>query len=81
MVGEHGCGDLPLSGHCITIRLSSSISLLFEFDAPNDLAVDSARNAVLELEVHLGNGVLGENGGIRNITYPMKKKTESAMCS
>jgi hypothetical protein len=35
---------------------------------PNDLAVDGARDAVLELQVHLGDGVLGEDGGIRDIT-------------
>jgi hypothetical protein len=35
---------------------------------PNDLSVDGARDAVLELEVHLGNSVLGEDGGIRDIT-------------
>ena len=34
----------------------------------NDLAVDGARNAVLQLEVHLGNGVLGEDRGVRDIT-------------
>lgn len=35
---------------------------------PNDLAVDGARNAVLQLEVHLGHGVLAEDRGIRDIT-------------
>lgn len=35
---------------------------------PNDLAVDSAGDAVLELQVHLGDGVLGEDGGIGDIT-------------
>jgi hypothetical protein len=35
---------------------------------PNDLAVDSARDAVLQLEVHLGNGVFREYGCIRDIT-------------
>lgn len=35
---------------------------------PHDLAVDSARDAVLELEVHLGDGVLREDRGIRDIT-------------
>lgn len=35
---------------------------------PDDLAVDSARDAVLELEVHLGDGVLREDRGIRDIT-------------
>jgi hypothetical protein len=36
---------------------------------PNDLAVDSARHAVLQLEVHLGDGVVGEDGSVRDITY------------
>jgi hypothetical protein len=30
--------------------------------------MDGARNAVLKLQVHLRNGVLGEDGGIGNIT-------------
>lgn len=35
---------------------------------PNDLAVDSAGDAVLQLQVHLGDGIVGENGGVRDIT-------------
>ena len=34
---------------------------------PNDLAVDSTAHAVLELEVHLGNGVLWEDRGVGDI--------------
>lgn len=34
----------------------------------DDLAVNSTRDAVLQLQVHLGYGVLGEDGGIRDIT-------------
>jgi hypothetical protein len=34
----------------------------------HDLAVDGAGDAVLELEVHFGNGVVGEDGGIGDIT-------------
>ena len=37
-------------------------------DIPNDLAVDGARNAVLELEVHLGDRVLSEDRGVRDVT-------------
>ena len=37
----------------------------------HNLAVDGARNAVLELEVHLRNGVLGEDGSIRDVTCPL----------
>jgi hypothetical protein len=35
---------------------------------PNDLAVDSAGDAVLQLQVHLRDGIVGENGGVRDIT-------------
>jgi hypothetical protein len=31
--------------------------------------MDGARDAVLQLEVHLGNSVLWEDGGIRDITW------------
>ena len=37
-------------------------------DIPDDLAVDGARDAVLELEVHLGHRVLGEDRGVRDVT-------------
>lgn len=37
-------------------------------DVPDDLAVNGTRDAVLQLEVHLGNRVFGEDGGIRDIT-------------
>jgi hypothetical protein len=39
-------------------------------DVPHDLSVDGARDAVLELQVHLGDSVLGEDRGIRDITCP-----------
>jgi hypothetical protein len=35
---------------------------------PDYLAMDGARDAVLQLEVHLGNGVFGEYGGVGDIT-------------
>jgi hypothetical protein len=35
---------------------------------PDDLAVDGARDTVLQLEVHLGNGVFSEYGSVRDIT-------------
>ena len=38
-------------------------------DIPNYLSVNSTGDTILELEVHFGNGVIGENGGIRDITY------------
>ena len=37
-------------------------------DEPNNLPVDGARDAVLQLQVHLGHGVLCEYRGIGNIT-------------
>jgi hypothetical protein len=48
---------------------------------PNDLAVDSARDAVLQLEVHLGDSVVGEDGGVRDITYKEQKEPRSASSS
>lgn len=35
---------------------------------PDNLAVDGAGHAVLELQVHLGDGVFGEDRGIGDIT-------------
>lgn len=35
---------------------------------PHDLAVDSARDAVVELQVHLGDGVVREDRGVGDIT-------------
>lgn len=35
---------------------------------PNDLAVDGAGDTVLELQVHLGEVVLGVDGGLLDIT-------------
>lgn len=37
-------------------------------DAPNDLAMDSAGNAVLKLQVHLRHSVLREDGGVGDVT-------------
>lgn len=42
-------------------------------NVPDNLAMNGARDAVLQLEVHLGNGVLGKDGGIGDITC---RKTE-----
>ncbi len=38
-------------------------------NAPNDLAVNGTRHAVLQLEVHLGDCVFLEYGGIRDIAW------------
>ena len=70
-MGEgHGCGDLRGSGHWET-----KLDIVPTFhqgssglDVPHDLAVDGARYAVLKLQVHLGDGVLGEDGGVGDIT-------------
>lgn len=35
---------------------------------PDDLAVNSAGDTVLQLEVHLGDGVVSEDGGVGDIT-------------
>ncbi len=37
-------------------------------NVPNDLAVDSARHTVLQLEVHLGDSVVGKDRGVRDVT-------------
>lgn len=37
-------------------------------NVPDNLAVDGARDTVLQLEVHLGNRVLGEHRSVRDIT-------------
>ena len=47
-------GSLPISSQYLNL--------------PNDLSVDSAADAVLQLEVHLGHAVLGEDRGIGDIT-------------
>lgn len=39
-----------------------------ETNVPDNLAVNGTRDAVLQLEVHLGDGVLGEDRGVRDVT-------------
>lgn len=51
-----------------------------ERSVPNNLAVDSAGDTVLQLEVHLGNGVVSEDGGVRDITCTSKKTQVSSGC-
>ena len=43
-----------------------------EDNVPDNLAVDSARDTVLQLKVHLGDGVLREDGSIRDVTCRKK---------
>jgi hypothetical protein len=50
------------------ISTASQLVLWRGLHIPHDLSVDGARDAVLELQVHLGDGVLGEDGGIGDIT-------------
>lgn len=37
-------------------------------DGPDDFAVDGAGDAVLQFEVHLGNGVFREDRGVGDVT-------------
>jgi len=46
----------------------STIAAAFAGTDTDNLAVDGARDTVLKLEVHLGNGVLWEYRGVRDIT-------------
>lgn len=76
MEEEHGC-DVPREiGHYRHI-ISPAVLLkerMFDQgfisvrDIPDDLAMDGARDTVLQLEVHLGNGVLWVHGGLGDIT-------------
>lgn len=45
-----------------------------------DLAVDSAGDAVLELEVHFGDGIVGEDGGVGYITCSQVCQNHPASC-
>jgi hypothetical protein len=82
--GEHGCGGLrgnepyekiisPRSS--LDYRCSTKVHL--KLDIPDDLAVDSTRYAVLQLEVHLGNSIFWEYGSIRDITYIIEHQHNS----
>jgi hypothetical protein len=37
-------------------------------NSPNDFAVDGAGDAVLQLQIHFRNGILGEDGSVGDIT-------------
>jgi hypothetical protein len=45
-------------------RVRTAFSRCGAVHVPNNLAVNGAGNAVLELQVHLGHGIFGEDGGI-----------------
>ena len=53
--------------------------VLYVSNVPDDLAVDGAGHAVLELQVHLWHGVLCEDGGIRDITYTSSLSVPSSL--
>jgi len=72
---EHGCGDLHGIGHYKGIsRLFLTYLRMFDQgssqvpNVPDNLSMNGARDTVLQLEVHLGNGVFWEYGCIRDIT-------------
>lgn len=48
---------------------------------PDDLSVDGARNAVLQLQVHLGDCVLLEDGGIADITCVAAERSASHLAN
>lgn len=47
-----------------------------ETNVPNNLAVDGARDTVLQLKVHLGDGVVGEDRSVRDITWFVSKDVQ-----
>jgi hypothetical protein len=67
---EHGCGDPHGIGHWELLESGLSVLSSQCPNIPYDLSVDSAGDAVLELQVHLGDGVLGKDGGVGDITCP-----------
>ena len=46
-----------------------TVSAAFSGSHAYDLAVDGAGDAVLQLQVHFRHGVVGEDGGVGDITY------------
>lgn len=64
----HGYGDLLLSGRCKKSVSTSAIISSLSFIIPNNLAVNGARDAVLELQIHLRDRVFRIDRGIRDIT-------------
>merc|ERR1712227_1022709 len=56
---------LAISGHASCLGATSGLAGLKGVDL---LAVDGAGDAVLELEVHLGDRVLSEDGSVRDVT-------------
>lgn len=48
---------------------------------PDNLAVNGARDAVLQLEVHLGNRVLSEHRSVRDITCKVPMVSQMSSCA
>ena len=46
---------------------------------PDDFAVDGAGDAVLELEVHFWDSVFREDGGVGNVTFPIRGEVVSLL--
>lgn len=67
--------DLPRG--CDQGRLVEHSCPPLETNVPDNLAVNGTRDAVLQLEVHLGDGVLGEDRGVRDVTCEEKSVSES----
>lgn len=66
-----GCGCVQSSQQIkmhICMKIVSVRNSIRVLNVPNNLSVDSAGHAVLELQVHLGNGVVAEDGSIGDIT-------------
>jgi hypothetical protein len=61
-------------------RRRGTVSAAFSRTHTHDLAVDSAADAVLQLEVHLGNGVVGEDGSVRDITCSIEDVLDLGLC-
>lgn len=47
-------------------------------NVPDNLAVDRARDAVLQLEVHLGNRVFIKHRGVRDITWKRRNRQQKS---
>lgn len=56
-----------------------TVAATFSRSDTHDLAVDGAGHAVLELQVHLGDGVVGEDGGVRDITCKKMSDTSKVL--
>ena len=67
--GPHGNGHCErVSDQILIQHLDVRPRLISSAVLPNNLAMDGARDTVLQLEVHLGNSVFREYGCIRDIT-------------